>query len=116
MGCRHGEAIARSDGQPRCGRHHGGNETKGNVSGKDLINHRVCEIHTENPFANGISNRITRKERPCEFKDSGDDHCLFECQGTGANRCTHRIRNIVCTNVPRHVGTDNQSQTNQDNR
>ena len=108
MGGRHGEAIARSDGQPRCGRHHGGNEAKGNVSGKDFVYHRVCEIHTENPFANGISNCITRKKRSREFKDSGDDHRLLEREGTGPNRCTHCIRNIVCADVPCHVGTNNQ--------
>ncbi len=57
----------------------------------------------DNAFSDGIRNMASGQKGPGELEDGGENHCAGNGEGFGANGVGHGIRNIVRSDVPRHV-------------
>jgi len=66
-----------------------------------------------NAFADGGRDVSSSDESTGKFENSGDQDGLFDRNGTGTNRGTHCVGDIICANTPGHVKAENNGQNHK---
>jgi hypothetical protein len=72
------------------------------------------QISIDDAFAYRRGNRATRQYRAQELEDRRDQDRLLYRQGFRADRCRHRVSDIVRANAPGHKNTEHSREPDID--